>query len=131
MTTETNASEATTITGMDLAGYTVRDGARALAFYRDVLGLTPTAVDDAGRGAEFTFADGSTFGVWNTNATGEGVAGAMLMFAVPDARATVAVLRERGLAIGDAFDTGVCIMARAADPDGNVFFIHQRTAIER
>jgi predicted enzyme related to lactoylglutathione lyase len=123
-------SDVTTITGIDLAGYTVRDGAKAVAFYRDVLGMTPTAVDDAGRGAEFSLADGSTFGVWNPSDTGEGTAGAIVMFAVADARATVAKLRERGLEIGEPFETGVCIMATAADPDGNPFIIHQRTVTD-
>src|ERR1035441_6167760 len=31
-----------TITGIDLTGYGVGDSARAVAFYRDVLGLEPT-----------------------------------------------------------------------------------------
>ena len=52
------------ITGIDLTAYLVRDPDRAVAFYRDVLGMTPTAIDDQGRGAEFTLPDGSTFGVW-------------------------------------------------------------------
>lgn len=29
------------ITGMDLSGYMVKDAARAIAFYRDVLGIEP------------------------------------------------------------------------------------------
>jgi predicted enzyme related to lactoylglutathione lyase len=127
--TQTGAGP-TTITGMDLAGYTVSDGKRALAFYRDVLGLTPTSVDAEGRGAEFTFADGSTFGVWNPNPAGQGSPGAIVMFAVADARATVAQLRDRGLEIGDAYETGVCVMAQASDPDGNAFIIHQRTVVD-
>ena len=48
-----------TIMGVDLFAYLVGDPARAIAFYRDVLGMTPTDVDDQGRGAEFTLPDGS------------------------------------------------------------------------
>jgi len=33
-----------TITGMDLSGYMVKDAPRAIAFYRDVLGLEPAFV---------------------------------------------------------------------------------------
>jgi len=54
-----------TITGMDLSGYMVKDAARAIAFYRDVLGLEPAVVYPDNRGAEYEFADGSTFGLWN------------------------------------------------------------------
>jgi catechol 2,3-dioxygenase-like lactoylglutathione lyase family enzyme len=51
-----------TIVGLDLAAVLVNDPERAIAFHRDVLGITPTAVQD--RGAEFTLRDGTTFGVW-------------------------------------------------------------------
>ena len=51
------------IKGMDIAAYLVRDPQAATAFYRDVLGMVPTAIDEEGRGTEFTLPDGSTFGV--------------------------------------------------------------------
>jgi catechol 2,3-dioxygenase-like lactoylglutathione lyase family enzyme len=44
------------ITGMDLSGYMVKDAARAIAFYRDVLGLEPVLVYPDNRGAEYEFA---------------------------------------------------------------------------
>jgi len=40
-----SASTATQITGIDLAAYLVSDPSRAVAFYRDVLGMTPTEID--------------------------------------------------------------------------------------
>ena len=40
------------ITGVDLFGYTVRDAAKTIAFYRDVLGMKPTMENE--QGAEFT-----------------------------------------------------------------------------
>jgi catechol 2,3-dioxygenase-like lactoylglutathione lyase family enzyme len=52
-----------TITGMDLSGYTVNDAPRAVAFYRDVLGLEPVLLYPDNRGAEYELPDGSTFGL--------------------------------------------------------------------
>src|SRR6202035_2364430 len=99
--------------------------ARSIAFYRDVLGLTPTEVDEQGRGAEFTLPDGSTFGVWRPD-DGEKLSGGAVMFAVADAHAAVAQLRERGAEFSDPTQTPVCLMAFGADPDGNPIIIHQR-----
>jgi predicted enzyme related to lactoylglutathione lyase len=113
------------INGIDWAGYFVSDPQRSLAYYRDVLGMTPTQIDDKGRGAEFTLGDGSTFGFWHDVDTPS--AGGVSMFAVTDARATVAKLRERGVEITDADDTGYCLMAFTADPDGLGVILHQRT----
>ena len=112
----------TVITGIDLAAYLVTDPQRAIAFYRDVLGLTPTEVDEEGRGAEFTLADGSTFGVWKPDDGPQ--TGGTVMFAVGDAQATVAQLRERGGQFSDPTETPVCFMAFGADPDGNPIIIH-------
>lgn len=63
--TQNAASNGTAVTGIDIAGHLVRDPQRAIAFYRDILGLRPTEIDGQGRGAGFTLADGSTLGLWN------------------------------------------------------------------
>jgi catechol 2,3-dioxygenase-like lactoylglutathione lyase family enzyme len=52
------------VTGIDLAGYMTTDAARAIAWYRDVLGLEPASLYPANRGAEYELADGTTFGLW-------------------------------------------------------------------
>ncbi|MGR4064567.1 MAG: VOC family protein [Vulcanimicrobiaceae bacterium] len=123
-TTDQAAQTGVAIKGIDIAAYFVSDPARAIAFYRDVLGMTPTEVDAEGRGAEFTLADGSTFGVWNP---GNGpTSGACMMFAVPDARAAVEAYRARGLTVSDVSESPVCYMAFCSDPDGNQIIIHQR-----
>ncbi|HEV3196216.1 MAG: VOC family protein [Candidatus Cybelea sp.] len=111
------------ITGIDLTAYLVRDPDRAVAFYRDVLGMTPTAIDDQGRGAEFTLPDGSTFGVWKPD---DAATGGAIMFAVEDARAAVEYYRARGLGLSDVMESPVCFMAFGADPEGNAIIIHQR-----
>ena len=112
------------INGIDLAGCFVSDPQRAIAFYRDVLGLMPTQTDVEGRGAEFTLADGSTFGVWK--AFDGTTSGAAFMFAVDDVHTAVAEFRSRGAEISDVNESPVCFMAIGKDPDGNAFIIHQR-----
>jgi predicted enzyme related to lactoylglutathione lyase len=111
------------ITGLDLSAYLVSDPARAIAFYRDVLGLQPTEVDEQGRGAEFTLADGQTFGVWKPD--NGPTSGGVVMFAVADCQAAVARIRANGGTVGDPQETPVCHMAFGNDPDGNGFIIHQ------
>ena len=124
MATAQQTTTGTTITGIDMAGYLVTDPARAIAFYRDRLGLQPTELDAEGRGAEFTLPDGSTFGVWRDPEAPS--SGGFVMFTVGDAKATVAALRERGVGISDPMETPVCFMAFGDDPDGNGFIVHQR-----
>jgi predicted enzyme related to lactoylglutathione lyase len=114
------------IVGLDIASVFVSDPARSIAFYRDVLGLTPTEVDVEGRGAEFTLADGPTFGVWRPDFAEGRQPGSSGMFAVPDAYAAVARMRERGAMLSDPIETPVCFMAFGNDPEGHAFMIHQR-----
>ncbi len=111
------------INGIDIAAYLVKDPQAAIAFYRDVLGMTPTEVDDEGRGAEFTLADGSTFGVWKPEG---GETGGAIMFAVSDAKDAVEHYRARGLKLSDVMESPVCFMSFGADPEGNAIIIHQR-----
>jgi predicted enzyme related to lactoylglutathione lyase len=113
------------IKGIDISAYLVRDPQAAIAFYRDVLGMQPTAIDDQGRGAEFTLADGSTFGVWKPEG---GETGAAMMFAVDDAKSAVEHYRARGLELTDTIESPVCFMSFGSDPEGNALIIHQRKA---
>ena len=122
---EATAPAATaTITGVDIFGPGSKDPKRLIAFYRDVLGMTPTGIDDDERGAEFELADGTTFGVWEPG--GEPSPGYGALFAVADINAAVAHFRARGAVLGDPFETPVCFMSFGKDPDGNEFGIHQR-----
>lgn len=113
------------VKGVDICGYKVDDPAKAIAFYRDVLGMVPTHVDGEGRGAEFTLADGATFGVWHI--PGAELGGGFL-FAVDDIAAAVTHYRTKGLEISDVTETPVCFMAFTQDPEGNRLIIHQRKA---
>jgi predicted enzyme related to lactoylglutathione lyase len=123
---EQTKGDGASITGIDLSAILVRDPAAQVAFYRDVLGIAPTKVDDGGRGAEFTLADGATFGVWNQG-DGPESDGKVTFFAVADAAAAVEAIRKRGGTVGELIESRVCRMAFGADPDDNGFVIHQRT----
>jgi len=111
------------ITGIDIAGYLVKDPTAAVNFYRDVLGIAPTEIDDQARGAEFTLSDGSTFGVWKPEGDDTG---GFVMFSVSDLPGAVASYRARGLQVSDITETPVCSMAFTQDPEGNGVILHQR-----
>jgi predicted enzyme related to lactoylglutathione lyase len=122
--TASETAKDTLVKGMDIIALLTSDPERQIAFYRDVLGMTPTDIDEKGRGAEFSLEDGSTFGVWKPD---EGpAAGATIMFAVEDITRALATFRARGATLSDAEETPVCFMSFGADPDGNGFIVHQR-----
>ncbi|HEV2262062.1 MAG TPA: VOC family protein [Candidatus Rubrimentiphilum sp.] len=118
-----------TIKGMDLSGYMVKDGARAIAFYRDVFGLEPILVYPDNRGAEYEFPDGTTFGLWGGGGTvmpfqpSNGI-----LFAVDDLDAALAKLNERGIPILMEHETPNCTMAAIHDTEGNMVTLHKRKA---
>jgi predicted enzyme related to lactoylglutathione lyase len=124
--TTTAPSATTTITGVDIFGPATNDTKRLIAFYRDVLGIVPTSIDETEGGAEFELADGSTFGLWSPGPDTKPGAGYTALFAVADIDAALALFRSRGAEIADAFETPVCFIARGTDVDGNPFYIHQR-----
>lgn len=117
------------VTGIDLAGYMTTDAARAIAWYRDVLGLEPASLYPANRGAEYELADGTTFGLWG--GLGDVVpfqAGNGILFSVADFDAALLALTDRGIPIVQQRDLPTCRMAMVADPDGNSVWLHQRKA---
>ena len=107
----------------------VKDAPRAIAFYRDVLGLEPALVYSGDRGAEYELADGTTFGLWGG---GEAVMPFQpsngILFAVTDFDAAVAELEARGIPLLMRFETPVCFMAAIADTEGNTIMLHKRKA---
>ncbi len=115
------------VTGLDLSGYMVKDAARAIGFYRDVLGLEPARVYPDNRGAEYEFADGTTFGLW-------GGGGAVMpfqpsngiLFAVDDFDAAVASVKARGLPVVMEHETPNCFLAMVHDTEGNLVTFHKR-----
>jgi predicted enzyme related to lactoylglutathione lyase len=118
-------AEAVTVRGIDISTYLVKDVARAKAFYRDTMGFTVT-LDYGDNGAEFTFADGTTFGLWKMQ-DGTWAPGGGVMFAVDDLPKAVEYYQSRGVKIADdRVDSPNCYMAFGEDSEGNSFILHQR-----
>lgn len=110
---------------VDFVSYNVSDMARAVAFYRDVLGLelpTPWGGEDS---AFPEFEVGGT--TISLTSFPELPGGAIVALAVEDARAAIEELRSKGVSIlMEPMETSVCYLALIADPDGNRIVIHQR-----
>jgi uncharacterized protein len=115
------------ITGLDLSGYMVKDAPRAIAFYRDVLGLEPVLTYPEDRGAEYVLPDGSTFGLWGGGGRvmpfqpSNGI-----LFAVDDLDAAVSAVKARGIPVLMERETPVCSMAMINDTEGNIVTLHER-----
>lgn len=112
--------------GIDIHTYLAKDPKRAIAFWRDTIGLRCTQSDD--QGAEFGLPDRSTFGLWKMD-DGSWLPGTGITFAVDDVAATAAALRAKGVTVaGHIGKTPVCFMGFAEDSEGNDFVSHQRKA---
>lgn len=115
------------IRGIDLSGYMVKDAPRAIAFYRDVLGLEPSIVYPEDRGAEYELPDGTTFGLWGGGGKvmpfqpSNGI-----LFAVDDLDGAIETVKARGIDNRMQTETPSCRMAMFADSEGNSVFLHQR-----
>ncbi len=108
---------------VDYVSVPTRDSARAVAWYREVLGLPVS---------EFT--DGEietpnvTLSFWNPEEQGETFAPNEngIALRVADVEAAVEELRGAGAEVIGIQDSGVCHMGFVKDPDGNVLILHRR-----
>jgi catechol 2,3-dioxygenase-like lactoylglutathione lyase family enzyme len=110
---------------VDFVSVPTRDIDSAVAWYRDVLGLSPSEVTEGEvetRNVTLSFwapeADGEPF---QPNAAGIGLR-------VADVAAAVEEARAGGAEVIGIEDTGVCHMGFVKDPDGNVLILHRRYA---
>jgi catechol 2,3-dioxygenase-like lactoylglutathione lyase family enzyme len=110
---------------VDFVSVPTRDSARAVAWYRDVLGL---AVSEYTDGEVET--PNVTLSFWNPEAEGEefvpNVAGFGLR--VADVEAAVEEVRAAGAEVMGIVDSGVCHMGFVKDLDGNTLILHRRYA---
>jgi catechol 2,3-dioxygenase-like lactoylglutathione lyase family enzyme len=111
---------------VDFVSVPTRDVERAVAFYRDVLGLPQSAVTEGE-----VEAPNVTLSFWNPERDGEefvpNVAGFGLR--VADVEAARSELEAKGVEFfGETFDSGVCHMGFFKDPDGNTVILHRRYA---
>jgi predicted enzyme related to lactoylglutathione lyase len=115
------------VTGMDLSGYIVKDAPRAIAFYREVLGLEPVLVYPDDRGAEYALPDGSTFGLWGGGGRvmpfqpSNGI-----LFAVDDFEAAISDMEKRNIPVVMRTETPNCFLAMIHDTEGNIVTLHKR-----
>jgi predicted enzyme related to lactoylglutathione lyase len=105
--------------------YSVRDVPRALAFYRDTLGLTP-GESFGDHWVEFDVGS-TTFGIGNGEALGF-VPGSSTgaAFEVDDIHAMRERLKQSGMDVSELHEFPVCFSVFASDPEGNRFALHQR-----
>ena len=110
---------------VDFVSVPTRDVTRAIAFYRDVLGLPPSEYSDGE-----VEAPNVTLGFWNPEHDGEQFAPntAGIALRVADVQAAVDEFREKGGEVMGIEDSGVCHMGFVKDPDGNVLILHRRYA---
>ena len=108
---------------VDFVAVPTRDVARAVSWYRDVLGLRVSEVS-----AAEVETPNVTLSFWNPEEQGErfvanenGVA-----LRVSDVEAAVEEVRAAGADVIGIEDTGVCRMGFCKDPDGNVVILHKR-----
>ena len=111
---------------VDFVSIPTRDVERAVAFYRDVLGLPQSSSTNAE-----VDAPNLTLAFWNPERDGEdfvpNVAG--LALRVADVEQARRELESKGVDfIGETVDSGVCQMGFFRDPDGNTVILHRRYA---
>ena len=110
---------------VDFVSVPTRDFARAVAWYRDVLGLSESEFSDAEMETPNV-----TLSFWKPEEQGEpfvpyenGIA-----LRVADVSAAVEEAKAGGAEILGIQDSGVCHMGFVKDPDGNVLILHRRYA---
>ena len=103
--------------------YPVTDMPRAVAFYRDVLGLTKSGLE-SDFWVEFDV-DGVTFGIGNFEQVGEPGSAQSLALEVTDMAAARAELEKRCAESSEPFETKICFISVVRDPDGNQIWLHQ------
>ena len=110
---------------VDFVSVPTRDIERAVAWYRETLGLpasrvTPGEVETPN----------VTLSFWNPEADGEPfqASTAGIGLRVRDVATAVEEARQAGAEVIGIEDTGVCHMGFVRDPDGNVLILHRRYA---
>ncbi len=103
--------------------YPVTDMGRALAFYRDTLGLR-----GEGEASEFWVefdVDGATFGIGNFEQVGKPGTAQSLALEIADLDGFRAALAARGVEASEPHDLTYCRISVVSDPDGNQIWLHE------
>jgi len=110
---------------VDFVSIATRDVARAVAFYRDALGLEESEYLEGE-----VEAPNVTLSFWNPERDGEPFVAnpAGIALRVADVEAACEELRAAGGEVVEIDDTGVCHMGFCKDLDGNTLILHRRYA---
>jgi predicted enzyme related to lactoylglutathione lyase len=110
---------------VDFVSVPTRDVGRAVAFYRDVLGLPVSEVSEGE-----VEAHNVTLSFWNPERDGEPFAPntAGIALRVADVEAALKEFEAAGGEVIGIEDSGVCHMGFCKDLDGNVLILHRRYA---
>lgn len=115
---------------VDFVSAPTRDLERAVRFYRDVLGL-PVSVDRPEQGYAEVETDNLTINLFDPESMGLEFAPNrhLIALGVADVGEARRKLEASGVEFeGETEDTGVCLIARFRDPDGNGLLLHHRYA---
>ena len=110
---------------VDFVSVPTRDVDRALAFYREVLGLPESEYSESE-----VETPNVTLSFWAPESDGEQfqASTAGIALRVDDVIAAVEEFRAAGGDVIGIEDSGVCHMGFVKDPDGNVLILHRRYA---
>jgi catechol 2,3-dioxygenase-like lactoylglutathione lyase family enzyme len=111
---------------VDFVTVPTRDVDRAVAWYRDVLGLPESEVSEGE-----VEAPNVTIAFWQPERESLPFVASEAGFAlrVADVAAARAELEAKGVEfVADTWDSGVCHFAAFRDPDGNTLILHRRYA---
>ncbi|HEV2713442.1 MAG TPA: VOC family protein [Gaiellaceae bacterium] len=111
------------VEAVDFVEVPTRDSERAIAWYRDVLGLVPSDYNDFE-----VETPNVTLSFYNPEDQGEAFVPNVngIALRVADVEAAVEEVRAAGAEVMGIQDSGVCLMGFVKDPDGNVVILHRR-----
>jgi catechol 2,3-dioxygenase-like lactoylglutathione lyase family enzyme len=111
------------VKGIAFTMYPVTDMPRAVAFYRDGLGLKQSGLKSE-FWVEFDIA-GSTFGIGNFDQVGKPGTAQSLALEVEDLPAFRKTLADRRIDASEPHELAACWISLVLDPDGNQVWLHQ------
>ena len=125
LATKTGSGEVMKFRAIDFVVVFVADMDRAVAFYRDTLGIAIAGGEVPHPVWNELETEPVTVALFaNTDTAGSN---ASIGIAVDEVQAAVAELRDAGHEIAlDTIETPVCYLATMHDPDGNILILHQR-----
>ncbi len=115
------------IRGTDFVMFQVSDLSRAVAFYRDVLGLPCELESSEYQWAEFDCGN-VTLSLHGHALTDGARGGGKIALAVSDVAAAFEELKQKGVHLkSPPVDNGCCWHLEVQDPDGHVVILHRRS----